>query len=73
MEERMEKTQLDVQGMTCGGCVASVKRVLAALPGVTDVDVSLKPGRASVEYDPARVSVREMREAVEAAGYDVPG
>ena len=64
--------QLKIDGMTCGGCVASVKRVLSALPGVSSVDVTLQPGKASVAYDPTLVSVDKLRDAVEGAGYDVP-
>ncbi len=40
----METVSLNVQGMTCGGCVASVTRVLKAVPGVDDVAVTLQPG-----------------------------
>ena len=40
--------------MTCGGCVASVTRVLKAVPGVADVAVTLTPGAAKVTFDPAR-------------------
>ena len=67
----MENVSFDVQGMTCGGCVASVKRVLSALPGVENVDVTLSPGKANVAYDPAKVSIDQLRGAVENAGYDV--
>jgi copper chaperone len=67
----MENTSFGVQGMTCGGCVASVKRVLEALPGVEKVDVTLTPGRATVAYDPQRVTAEAMRDAVQNAGYDV--
>ena len=42
----METITMNVQGMTCGGCVASVTRVLKAVPGVTDVAVTLQPGAA---------------------------
>lgn len=69
----MEKTTIEVQGMTCGGCVASVTRVLKALPGVQDVDVSLQARSASVSYDPARTNVPAMRSAIEDAGYGVDG
>jgi copper chaperone CopZ len=67
----METTTIDVQGMTCGGCVASVARVLKALPGVADVDVTLNPGRATVTYDASRTDVKAMAHAIEEAGYDV--
>lgn len=69
----METVNLEVQGMTCGGCVASVKRVLTSLSGVENVDVTLKPGRASVAFDPSRVTVKALRDAIEGAGYDVAG
>jgi copper chaperone len=68
----METVTLGVQGMTCGGCVASVTRVLRAVPGVTEVNVTLQPGAAKVTFDPARTGVPALKAAVEDAGYDVP-
>ena len=67
----METITLDVKGMTCGGCVASVTRVLKALPGVGDVAVTLNPGAAKVTFDPARTGAPALRAAIEDAGYDV--
>lgn len=67
----MESITLKVQGMTCGGCVASVERVLRGLDGVAKVGVSLERGEAAVEFDRARVSVEDLRGAIEDAGYDV--
>jgi copper chaperone len=67
----MEAVTLNVQGMTCGGCVASVTRVLKAVPGVTDVAVTLQPGAAKVAFDPSRTGVPALRSAVEDAGFDV--
>jgi copper chaperone len=70
-ETKMETVSLDVQGMTCGGCVASVTRVLKAVPGVADVAVTLQPGVAKVTFDPGRTGPPALRAAIEAAGYDV--
>ena len=67
----METVTLKVDGMTCGGCVASVTRVLKAVPGVDRVDVVLKPGQATVRYDAAKVAVPALKAAIESAGYDV--
>ena len=67
----METITMNVNGMTCGGCVASVTRVLKAVPGVTDVAVMLKPGAAKVTFDPAKTGAPALRSAVEDAGYDV--
>ncbi len=65
----MEDVTIPVSGMTCGGCVASVRRVLSAEPGVAEAEVSLQPGEARVRYDPAATTPRALRAAIEAAGY----
>ena len=67
----MESVKLDVQGMTCQGCVASVTRVLRAVPGVADAAVTLQPGAATVTFDPARTNVNALGAAIREAGYDV--
>ena len=67
----MENITLNVKGMTCGGCVASVTRVLKAVPGVSEVAVTLRPGAASVTFDPAQTQAPALRAAIEGAGFDV--
>ncbi len=67
----METVTMNVKGMTCGGCVASVTRVLRAVPGVTEVAVTLDPGAAKVSFDPARAAIPALRAAIEDAGFDV--
>ncbi len=67
----MTTITLNIQGMTCGGCVNSVKRALTNLSGVRQADVSLEKGQASVEYDPAQVLPEQLKAAVREGGYDV--
>lgn len=67
----MEKTVLKVGGMTCGGCVRSVTRVLEASPGVAKVAVSLERSEADIEFDPAVASLAQLKLAIENAGYEV--
>ncbi len=66
----METTTIKIEGMTCSGCVASVTRVLQALPGVGHADVSLEQKQATVEYDAALASADQLRQAVEDAGFE---
>ena len=68
---RTEKTVLPVQGMTCASCVARVERALKSVQGVVDVQVNFATARASVEYLPGAVAVRDLRKAVQDAGYEV--
>ena len=67
----MNTITLKVEGMHCGGCVASVSRVLNAVPGVSAADVSLHAGTAQVTFDEARTDAKALRAAIEGAGYEV--
>jgi mercuric transport protein len=60
---------LRVEGMTCGGCVIAVRRVLTRLEGVKKTQVSYEKQRAVVTYDPAKVSVEQMIAAIKTLGY----
>jgi len=60
---------LDIAGMSCGHCVAAVKRQLADLGGVDVRQVTV--GAADVVYDDGATSPSAIRQAVEAAGYQV--
>lgn len=63
----MEQTTITIGGMSCGHCVAGVKRALAGLDGVEVREVTV--GSATVAYDPQTVTAREITGAVEAEGY----
>ena len=67
----METITLGIKGMTCGGCVASVQRLLKALDGVGEVDVSLEREQATIEYESGRVDPARLRTVIEDAGYEV--
>ena len=67
----MENITLDVTGMTCMGCVASVKRVVGAVPGVSQVDVVLETGKVTVQFDAAQAKPAQFAEAIQDAGYQV--
>jgi len=62
---------LHVQGMTCGHCKAAVTNALQQLDGVHRVDVHLEQGTVDVEYDETKVTVDQLKTAVEDQGYDV--
>ena len=47
----MSTVYLEVQGMSCSGCVKSVTAALTRLPGVSTVDVDLPAGHVTVNGD----------------------
>jgi copper chaperone len=69
----MRDEVLTISGMTCGGCVASVTRVLNALPGVEHVEVTLVPGQAKIRIDETQVDMTALRQAVAEAGFTPVG
>ena len=69
----MENISFIVKGMTCMGCVASVKKVLEPLPGVAGVEIALENGLVAVAFDPASTEPDQLKNAINDAGYEVAG
>ncbi|WP_419881547.1 copper chaperone CopZ [Peribacillus sp. B-H-3] len=67
----MEKTTLNVKGMTCGHCVKAVEGSVSELSGVSSVTVHLKEEKVDVEFNPSEVSLSEIKETIDDQGYDV--
>lgn len=65
---------VDIEGMTCQSCVATVADAIGDVPGVTAVDVDLTRAQARVETD-GDVDETQLRAAIDAvvtaAGYRV--
>lgn len=65
----METRSLSIDGMSCGHCVAHVRKALAAVPGVHVDDVAI--GTATIHYDAGAVAPEDIAKAVSSAGYTV--
>ena len=64
----MEQQTLTVTGMSCMGCVNSVKNLVSAVPGVTRVDVDLASGRVQVE---GQADLAAVKQAILDGGYGI--
>lgn len=62
------KKIITVEGMMCQHCVQHVTKALSAVPGVSDVSVTLETGEAALTAAP-EVTDDALRAAVEEAGY----
>ncbi len=65
----IEIVSFPVEGMTCASCVNRITRYLRKVDGVEDANVNLANESATIRFDPARVAVADLAQAVEAAGY----
>ncbi|KAJ3065736.1 serine/threonine protein kinase Ran1 [Podochytrium sp. JEL0797] len=68
-QAHLTTTKLDVSGMTCASCVASVERILLSLEGVDSATVSLLTNRAVVAHDSNIIGARRLIASIEDAGF----
>ncbi|TDQ36750.1 copper ion binding protein [Aureibacillus halotolerans] len=66
----MEKTTIQVKGMSCSHCEDSVKNALLTIDGVAAVDVHLQEGQVDVQFN-QEVAMKTLYDAIEDQGYDV--
>ena len=65
----MKHIKIEVQGMTCAACSATVEKVVGKLDGVEKTSVNLAQESLSVDYDEGKISLREIADTVNKAGY----
>jgi len=63
------EVSIGVYGMTCGHCQKRVADAIVSLDGVESVDVNLEAESATVNFDPEKLSLDDIKEAVRKAGY----
>jgi Cu+-exporting ATPase len=63
------QVRLDIDGMTCASCATRVEKKLSRVEGVDASSVNYATEEATVAYDPTRVEIDDLVEAVSAAGY----
>ena len=67
----LKKVEIKISGMSCAHCASRVENALKNVEGVEKAQVNLKNGEATVEYNPERLKLSGLENAVEKAGYNV--
>jgi copper chaperone len=67
----MKTKELQIEGMSCGHCVMSVKKELGKLAGVVVEDVQI--GKAKIQYDETKISNQMIADTIDGAGYKLVG
>jgi Cu+-exporting ATPase len=70
MEQAIQIINLDIQGMTCAGCVNSVEKALGNVDGVDLAEVNFALNRAAVHYNPEIANPSVLESAVEEVGFN---
>ena len=66
----MRKT-VPVIGMACSACSANVENKLRSIAGINEANVNLVGRTASIDFDPSRVSLEEIKKQISDIGYDL--
>lgn len=64
-----QRVVVPVEGMTCGGCVATIKIAVKKLNGIVKVDADHKKGTATVVYEQDKIDVSQIVEAINKCGF----
>ena len=62
---------LSIQGMHCAACAQRLEKTLQALGGVQNASVNIATEKATVVYDPQRIRLPDIRQAIVKAGFEV--
>lgn len=72
-KQKMEivKKNIPVLEMSCAVCAANVENRVRTVEGVAAASVNFASNQLHVEYDPARVTLLQLQQAVREIGYDL--
>lgn len=66
-----EEATLQISGMTCTACAASIEKGISKMDGVEEANVNFALERTTVVYDPIKTNVEDFEKKVEDLGYHV--
>lgn len=66
----MQKENLQIVGMTCAACANRIEKVVSKLDGVSTASVNFASEKLVTSYDPEKINVLEIKNAIAKAGYE---
>jgi copper chaperone CopZ len=70
---KLDKTTIQIRGMTCAACVGRVEKILKSVPGVDDAVVNLATSKATLSHVSSAFDLKAVNDALEDAGYHFLG
>lgn len=66
---QMVNANFNIEGMTCASCSATVEKTASRLEGMASASVNLASEKMNVTYNPLKLSVRDIEDAINQTGY----
>ena len=70
-EDDLTAVHLNVTGMTCSSCAMRIEKSLNAREGVAEANVNFAAEMVAVKYNPAIITLAELKKAVRDSGYEI--
>lgn len=64
---------INIGGLHCNNCVASVEKGINSLDGIEKVVVKLEDSTAVVKYNASAVDIERIQKSIEKRGYTIKG
>ena len=68
-KENLKEMDLDIEGMTCSSCAASIEHGLKNVPGLENFSVNLLNQKAHLSYNPNMIKSQDIMQMIEDIGY----
>ncbi len=69
LKQDLKTLKLDVEGMTCASCTASIEHALSHVEGVEQVHVNLMNETVQLSYNPQIIKSQDIIKSIEEVGY----
>src|SRR5699024_2323482 len=70
-ESQVQTITLDIEGMTCTGCEATVENAASGVDGVLEADASYDTGKATIKFDQSKTTREAITAAINKTGFTV--
>ena len=70
-ESQVQTTSLNIKGMTCTGCEATVSNAAMGVHGVLEVNTSYENQSATIKFNKEETNLENIIEAINKTGYTV--
>ncbi|MBA7594429.1 Copper-exporting P-type ATPase [subsurface metagenome] len=67
--KKTERARIPITGMTCTTCAATIEKGLAETAGIEQTRVNFASEKASIEYDPSKISLARIKDTISQLGY----
>lgn len=69
----MQKATIQLEALTCPSCIQKINNAVKSLEGVDkeSVNILFNSSKVKLNFDDAKISVKEIENAITALGYEV--